>query len=240
MIERQIAPKLKELAQYFSVVTIIGPRQSGKTTLAKSVFPTYNYVNLENLNDYTLAKTDFISFFKKYPCPLIIDEIQLLPDLLHQIQVISDSTKEKGIFILTGSHQPLLHEKISQSLAGRTALLKLLPLSIKELHQHNITLDRDEYILKGFMPRIYDENIPADLLYSAYFQTYVEKDIRQLINIGNIHLFEKFIKLLAGRIGQPVNLASLANDTGVSATTINSWLSMLEACYIIFTLPCYF
>jgi len=240
MIKRKITPFLKKMAGYFPVVTIMGPRQSGKTTLAKSVFKKYSAVNLEDKTARELAAEDPKAFFELYPPPVIIDEVQRVPELLSTIQVMADSSKKKGQFILTGSHQPKLHEGISQSLAGRTGIVNLLPLSIEELSAAGIVLSRDEYIFNGFMPRLYDEKIPPEILYQAYYSTYVERDVRQLINLNNQRSFETFLKLLAGRVGQVVNLNGLAGDAGVSATTLASWLSILEASYITFRLPCYF
>ncbi|MDR0933027.1 MAG: ATP-binding protein [Victivallales bacterium] len=240
MIERAIKTQLLRLAGYFPVVTILGPRQSGKTTLAKNCFPQYSYVNLDDQAARQLAFDDPNAFFKTYPTPLIIDEVQRVPQLLNAVQLLADAQDKNGIFILTGSHQPQLHAEISQSLAGRTGILKLLPLSIAELSAAEITLERDEYILNGFMPRLYDKHIPPDLLYGNYYSTYVERDVRQLVNIANLRSFELFVKLLAGRVGQIVSLNSMAGDVGVSATTLNSWLSVLEASYIVFRLPGYF
>ena len=240
MIERKITPILLELARYFPVVTILGPRQSGKTTLAKTIFKNHNYVNLEDLSARKIAIEDPKAFFELYKTPLIIDEVQRVPELLSTIQVMADESKETGRFILTGSHQPRLHEGISQSLAGRTGILKLLPLSIEELANSGITFSRDEYIFNGFMPRLYDQKIPPGLFYSSYYQTYVERDVRQLINVSSQKSFEIFVKLLAGRVGQVVNLHSLSGDVGISSTTLNAWLSVLESSYIIFRLPCYF
>ena len=240
MIARKITPHLLEMARYFPVVTILGPRQSGKTTLSKLLFPNHVYVNLETKTAREIAMNDPNAFFEMYKPPVIIDEVQRVPELLSTIQVLADSSKEKGRFILTGSHQPKLHAEISQSLAGRTGILKLLPLSIEELSEAGISLSRDEYIFNGFMPRLYDENIPPTMLYPAYYATYVERDVRQLINVSDQHAFETFLKLLAGRVGQVVNLSDLSGDVGVSSTTLNSWLSVLEASYIVFRLPCYF
>ena len=240
MIERKITPHLLELARYFPVVTIMGPRQSGKTTLTRAVFANHVYVNLEDKAAREIAMSDPKAFFELYKPPVIIDEVQRVPDLLSTIQVLADETRERGCFILTGSHQPQLHAQISQSLAGRTGILHLLPLSIEELSNAGISLSRDEYLFNGFMPRLYDEKIPPTLLYPAYYATYVERDVRQLINVSNQHSFEIFLKLLAGRIGQVVNLSALAGDIGISATTLSSWLSVLEASYIVFRLPCYF
>jgi predicted AAA+ superfamily ATPase len=204
------------------------------------LFPKHKYINLEEPDIREFAQKYPRDFFKKYSGKLVIDEIQRVPELLSYIQVITDTKNIKGQFIITRSHQPLLKANISQSLAGRTAIATLLPLSIKELNKTNIFLERDEYIYKGFMPRIYSENATPRYLYRNYYSTYVERDVRQLINVGSQNSFECFIKLLAGRIGQLLNLNSLANDVGVSQTTLSSWISVLEASFIVFRLPCYF
>lgn len=240
MIKRAIRTVLADFARHFPVVTITGPRQSGKTTLARMQFPDYHYVNLEDPDMRMIAEADAREFLKLYSPPVIIDEIQRVPKLLSYIQVLVDEKKKKGQYILTGSHQPGLRAEISQSLAGRTAILQLLPLSIAELTEAGIAMDRDDYIFKGFMPQIHNETIKPEMLYRNYFLTYVERDARQLVNIRNLNNFEVFIKLLAGRIGQVVNLNSLSNDIGVSAVTLSEWLSVLEASYIIFKLPSYF
>ena len=240
MIKREIRKVLADFARHFPVVTITGPRQSGKTTLAQMQFPDYHYVNLEDPDMRMIAEADAREFLKLYSPPVIIDEIQRVPKLLSYIQVLVDEKKTKGQYILTGSHQPGLRAEISQSLAGRTAILQLLPLSIAELTEAGIAMDRDDYIFKGFMPQIHNETIKPEMLYRNYFLTYVERDARQLVNIRNLNNFEVFIKLLAGRIGQVINLNSLSNDIGVSAVTLSEWLSVLEASYIIFKLPSYF
>ena len=240
MIQRKIQAELAQLAQEYKVVTITGPRQAGKTTLAKMQFPDYDYVNLEDPEVRSLAEKDAREFLHRHPTPIIIDEIQRLPMLLSYIQVECDKSNKKGQYILTGSHQPALKAGISQSLAGRTAVLQLLPLSIEELSDAGVKLDRDEYIFKGFMPQLYEENIHITRFYRNYYMTYVERDARQLVNIRNFSAFETFIKLLAGRVGQLINMQRLANDVGVSSTTISEWLSILEASYIIFRLPPYF
>ncbi len=240
MIKRKIQQELAKLAQEYKVVTITGPRQSGKTTLARMQFPDYTYVNLEEPETRQLAERDAKEFLKRYSVPIIIDEIQRLPMLLSYIQVECDKSNIKGQYILTGSHQPALKAEISQSLAGRTAILQLLPLSIEELTEAGIQLDRDEYLFKGFMPQLYEENIDITRFYRNYYMTYVERDARQLVNIRNFSSFEIFIKLLAGRVGQLVNLNSLAGDVGVSSSTLGEWLSILEASYIVFRLPPYF
>lgn len=240
MIKRKIQQELAKLAQEYKVVTITGPRQSGKTTLARMQFPDYNYVNLEEPETRQLAERDAKEFLKRYSTPIIIDEIQRLPMLLSYIQVECDKSGAKGQYILTGSHQPALKAEVAQSLAGRTAILQLLPLSIEELTEAGIQLDRDEYLFKGFMPQLYEENIDITRFYRNYYMTYVERDARQLVNIRNFSSFEVFIKLLAGRVGQLVNLNSLAGDVGVSSSTLGEWLSILEASYIVFRLPPYF
>ena len=240
MIRRTIQKELLTLAKSFPVVTITGPRQSGKTTLAQAAFPKYKYVNLEEPDSRQLAQKDARGFLNLYSAPVIIDEVQRVPELLSYIQTIVDASHKNGQYILTGSHQPQLNAEVSQSLAGRVAILKLLPLSIEELTDAGISMTRDEYIFKGFMPRLYQEKMNPTSLYRNYFSTYVERDARQLVNIRNLTHFETFIKLLAGRVGQLVNLNSLSNDIGVSATTLAEWLSVLEASYIVFRLPCYF
>jgi uncharacterized protein len=180
-----------------------------------------------------LALNDPHSFFQRFRTPLIIDEIQRAPILLSYIQVFVDDHNESGQFILTGSNQLQLNESITQSLAGRTALLKLLPFSINELVNAGISLTRDEYISKGFLPRIYDKNLEHYKAYGNYLETYVERDLRQQVNIRNLSHFETFLKLLAGRTGQIVNLQALSNDIGISSTTLSEWLSVLEASFII-------
>ena len=240
LIKRKIQAELAQLAKEYKVVTIVGPRQAGKTTLAKMQFPNYNYVNLEDPETRLLAERDPREFFQYHAAPVIIDEIQRLPMLLSLIQVAADNSPMKGAYILTGSHQPSLQAAIVQSLAGRTALLQLLPLSLEELSNAGITMDRDDYLFKGFMPQLYEENIDIPRFYRNYYMTYVERDARQLINLRNFSAFELFIKLLAGRIGQLLNLNTLANDVGISSTTLSEWFSILEASYIVFRLPPYF
>ena len=240
MIEREIANKLKLLVATFPVVTIEGPRQSGKTTLAKMVFPEYAYANLEDSATRRLAESDPQAFFEKFPCPAIIDEIQRVPDLLSAIQSEVDRRGGNGLFVLTGSHQPRLREGVSQSLAGRTALLTLLPFSIRDLGSAGIVLSRDEYMFKGFLPAVYDRNQDPNDAYEAYYRTYVEKDVRQLINVSHQREFELFLRLLAGRVGQIVNLEAMSGEVGVSATTLKEWLSVLEASFVLFILQPYY
>lgn len=240
MIQRKIEKQLRNLARMYPVVTIIGPRQSGKTTLAKAVFPGHRYVSLENFDLREAAQSDPKGFLKQFASPVIFDEIQRVPQLLSYIQTIVDETKTPGQYILTGSHQPLLGQSVTQSLAGRTGILQLLPLSISELSDAGIQLERDQYLYQGFMPRLYDTPIDAKNLYRDYFATYVERDLRLLLNVKDLHAFETFVKLLAGRVGQLINLSSLSNDVGISSQTLKEWLSVLEASFIVFRLPCYY
>ena len=240
MIQREIQQQLLKLASMYPVVTLTGPRQSGKTTLAKMTFPQHQYVNLENFDIRQMAEADPKGFLKSYAPPVIFDEIQRVPKLLSFIQTAVDENKTYGQYILTGSHQPALGAGVSQSLAGRTGILQLLPLSISEMTASGITLERDQYLYSGFMPRLYDTTLDPKNLYRDYFSTYVEKDVRQMLNIKDLSQFETFVKLLAGRVGQLVNLASLAGDVGVSSQTLAQWLSVLEASFIIFQLPGYY
>ncbi|MCL4449143.1 MAG: ATP-binding protein [Actinobacteria bacterium] len=239
MIKRDIENILIKLATQYPVVTITGPRQSGKTTLIKYVFSDKKYVNLETPDMRRFALADPRGFLNQYD-NAILDEIQRAPELLSYIQPIVDENKEPGRFIITGSQQFEVLNNISQSLAGRTALLKLLPFSIAEIEGIVDISLIDELIYNGFYPRIYDMDIDAHQAIGDYIVTYVERDIRQLIAIKDLNLFEEFLKLCAGRIGQLLNLQSLANDVGISHTTARSWISILEASYIIFLLPPWF
>lgn len=240
MFERSASLCLKELSRQFPSVTIVGPRQSGKTTLAQSVFPDYAYASLEDPDVRRHAMVDPRGFLASYPSPLIIDEVQRVPELLSYLQGVLDKNKSNGQYILTGSHQPKLKAEVSQSFAGRTAMLKLLPPTFFELRNAGVTQSREAWIWRGFMPRIYDQDVDARLLYKNYFETYVQRDVRQLINIKDQLKFELFVRLLAGRIGQVANLQSLSNEIGVSSVTLNSWLSILEASFVVFRLPPYY
>lgn len=240
MIKRTIEPILKNLATQYPVVTITGPRQSGKTTLCRHAFPHKKYVNLESLDTRQFATDDPRGFLAGYPDGAILDEIQRTPHLLSYIQAIVDEHQIPGMFILTGSQQFEVLNTINQSLAGRTALLKLLPLSISELKDSHPITSIDKLILTGFYPRIYDHDLNPTRAMGDYFETYVERDIRQLIAIKDLAIFEKFVKLCAGRIGQILNLQSLANDVGISHTTARTWITLLEASYIIFILQPWF
>jgi len=243
IIPRQLQPVLLSRAEQYPVVTVTGPRQSGKTTLCRQTFPDKPYTNLERPDLRDFARSDprgFLAQFDKQGA--IIDEIQRVPELLSWIQVEVDEKRQMGQFILTGSHQFDLSREISQSLAGRTSLLKLLPLSIAELKQvaQFQSLTTDSLIHGGGYPAIYERQLDPAMLLGDYFETYVQRDLRELIQLKNIQLFEKFVRLSAGRVGQILNMQSLANDVGVSGHTINEWMSLLEASYISFRLPPWF
>jgi len=239
MIPRLLHEKLVQRSREYPVVTLLGPRQAGKTTLVKAAFPDFQYANLENPEQRKFAQTDPKGFLKTNPCPLVIDEIQRVPELLSWIQVRVDAADGNGRFILTGSNQPELSAAVAQSLAGRTSLLKLLPLSLEELSSYGVALDRDKCLVQGFLPRVHQEKQPATQAYLDYLATYVERDLRQLINVKDLYRFEVFLRLLAGRVGQILNLSALAADTGVSSTTLGHWLSVLEASFIVFRLAPY-
>ena len=241
MIKRDLTQELKRTMAEYPVVTLTGPRQAGKTTLAKWCFPGFSYATLEEPEIRNLAESDPKAFFKKYPEPLIIDEVQRVPSITSSIQVIVDENrKRKGRFLLTGSHQPQLHMTVSQSLVGRTAIMNLMPLSVHEVMSHAADMSTDELILRGFMPEVHDEGKNATAYYRNYFRTYVERDLRQLAQIRNLAAFERFMVLLAGRVGQIVNLSSLSGETGVSSSTLAEWLSILEASFLVFRLQPYF
>jgi predicted AAA+ superfamily ATPase len=240
VIKRLLQRDCIKFSKQYPVVTITGPRQSGKTTLAKACFPRMPYVNLEEPDKRKFAVEDPRGFLGNYPDGAILDEIQRAPDIPSYIQSIVDSSTKKGLFILTGSQQFEISHSISQSLAGRTALIKLLPFSLTELERSRKLPPLDDLLLKGFYPRIYKERLDPRPFYMNYFETYVQRDLRQLSQIDNLHIFEKFIRILASRIGQLLNYNSLANDIGVSQPTIRKWISLLEASYIVFILPPFF
>mgnify|MGYP002854829800 FL=1 len=237
MITRKIARTVAELAKNYYSVCLFGPRQCGKTTLAKSLFPAYSYANLEDMDTRNLAKNDPKEFFTRFPEPIIIDEIQRVPELLSMVQVRIDENHKKGQYIITGSQQIPLKSSVAQSLAGRTAIVQMQPLSIPELKAAGITLDRDAQLVSGGMPYLYAEkgNNPFEY-YKNYVTTYLERDIAQVGAVQDLMRFEKFMRLLAGRTGQLVNNAAIANEAGVSSVTIGSWLSILEASHIVYIL----
>lgn len=243
MILREISKVAKQRAREFPVLTITGPRQSGKTTLVKACFPCYGYVNLEDPETRDLAENDYHRFFSIHKAPLIIDEIQRVPRLASAIQTMVDERRTvPGQYILTGSHQPVLKQTVTQSLAGRSAFLELLPLTFAEISKgaSGMKTDPDSLILRGTMPELATSRMEASVYYRNYLNSYVERDVRLLTNIRNATAFNKFITLLAGRTGQLLNLNSLSCEVGVSHTTLGEWIDVLEASFIVFRLCPYY
>ena len=240
MIVRDIQDLLRYYGEQFRSVMLVGPRQSGKTTLAKMVFPSKKYVSLENPDERNLAENDPKAFLNRFPNGAILDEIQRAPELLNYLQEILDNSTEDGLFILTGSNNLLLQENVSQTLAGRIGVLNLYPLSYRELQKTAREYSLNELILKGFYPEIHHKNRNPDLWYQSYLRTYVERDVRQIKNIDNEMLFLKFLRLCAGRVGQTVNMTALSNECGIDVKTVESWLSVLEKTFVIKMLPAYF
>ena len=241
-IKRNIEKVLKRYAK-FPVVALLGPRQSGKTTLVRHYFKNHTFISFEKPNYREYAKTDPEGFLKEYANEhgIILDEFQYVPEILSYIQLEVDEKKRPGYFILTGSQNFLADQSIVQSLAGRVGILTLLPFSIDELKNANLLTDRAvQLIIKGEYPRIYSEDLDVSDFYSSYIHTYLEKDIRQLINVDDLLVFQKFVALCAGRIGQEVNFNELGSLSGISAVTTKKWLSILQASYIIFFLQPHF
>ncbi len=238
MIARDIAQKILSAAQKFPAIGLMGPRQSGKTTLVKSIFKDYTYISFEDLDSQNTFLHDPHGFINSLQNDrgVIFDEAQRVPQLFSYLQGYIDKYEKPGFYILTGSQNFLLLQSITQSLAGRIALFELLPLSIKELEQSNLLPELGKYTINGSYPSIYSKNYLPTEWYPAYVTTYVERDVRSLINVTNLSLFQTFLKLCAGRIGQILNLTSLANDCGISVNTAKGWISVLEASYIIFLL----
>ena len=239
LVNRTIEAVLRTYAAKHPVLTITGPRQSGKTTLCKKVFADKPYANLESPDIRQFAIDDPRGFLAQYPNGAILDEIQRAPDLVSFLQPMVDEDQREGLFILTGSQQFEVSNAINQSLAGRTGLLKLLPFSFEEIQSAFSLPDIESLLYHGFYPRIWDKQLNPTQVLGDYFETYIERDLRQLITIKDLNLFQRFIKLCAGRTGQLLNVNSLANDTGISHTTAGNWLSILEASYIIFFLQPY-
>lgn len=239
MIYRQAHQTLLHLSKQFKVVGVIGPRQSGKTTLVREVFKEKTYVNLENLDTRQFALEDPRGFISQYSDGAILDEAQRVPTLFSYLQQHVDERQQKAQFVLTGANNFLLQASISQSLAGRIGYISLLPFSIDELKPTSST-PLDELLFKGMYPPIYDQQVAPHLWYANYIRTYIERDVRQIKNITDLLLFERFVKLCAGRIGQLLNVHNLANETGIDSKTVNSWLSILESSFELFRLPPYY
>ncbi len=237
MTDRKIKKQIITMAKKMPIIAITGPRQSGKTTLAKMCFPDYKYVNLESPDTFAEAKYDPRSFLLNKKDGIIIDEVQRFPELFSYIQILSDESGKAGEYILTGSQNFLLFEKISQSLAGRVFITHLLPFSFEELsNQIENKNDYAKYIFNGFYPRLYKNAIKPTLFYPSYIQTYAERDLRQIANISNLFLFQKFLRIAAGRIGQLVNFSNIANELDIDQKTVKSWFNILETSFIVFFL----
>ncbi len=239
-VKRTIESSIKYYAKKYPVLAVTGPRQSGKTTMLKTMFPKYTYISLENPDLREFATTDPNGFFKYYSGNLILDEIQQTPALFSYIQTLVDASGKMGQFILSGSQNFHLMQHITQSLAGRVALFKLLPFDFEELQQANLLPDNyEEILVKGSYPAIFDRALSSKVFYANYLQTFVEKDLKQLIDVRDLRQFRNFISLCAARSGQLVNLNSLGNECGISQPTAKAWLSVLESSYIVFLLQPY-
>ncbi len=239
MIEREITGRLTALFQQYPFVTVTGPRQSGKTTLCRAAFPDLAYANLEAPDQRAFAESDPRGFLSQLGEGAIIDEVQHVPTLLSYLQVLADERRRNSLFVLTGSEQFKLSDAINQSLAGRTALLRLLPFSLTERQRTGASNVIDDLLYSGFYPRILDQGLDPHQALADYFETYVERDVRRLGEIRNLTSFRRFVRLCAGRVGQLVNLSSLGSDAGVSHTTAREWLTVLETSYVVFQLPPY-
>lgn len=252
MLVRHLHKTILHLSKKYPILTLTGPRQSGKTTLARTSFPRHSYVSLEDPDIRIFAENDPRGFLNQFKKGVILDEVQRVPDLFSYLQTLVDLNPKAGQFILTGSHQFLLNKKIAQTLAGRTALLRLLPCSLSELLKRkaqtfwqNGRLVRTsapkialhETLWRGFYPRIHDQSLSPTQFYRDYVDTYVSRDVQELLAIGDLKQFHTFLRLLAGRSGQRLNMVGLGNDAGVSHTTVRRWLSLLEAGFIIYLLP---
>ena len=241
IIQREIISAINLLVDKYPIIAVTGPRQSGKTTLLKYMFPEYRYVSLENPDVRSFATTDPIGFLKEYYQYVILDEVQRVPALFSYLQTIVDESKLMGQFILSGSQNFHLVQSITQSLAGRVAMFKLFPFDFQELVSAGLL--QENYIdslVKGFYPAIFDREIPSGIFYSNYVQTYIQRDVSELIAIKDMRLFQNFLALCATCAGQLLNLSSLANECGISQPTAKAWLSALERSYILFLLPPYF
>ena len=236
MINRGIENRLLKLANSFKAVVLTGPRQSGKTTIVKALFPDKDYISLENPQNRLFALEDPQGFLADLPNGAILDEVQRVPELFSYLQEILDNSTAKGLFILTGSNNLLLQQNISQTLAGRVTHINLLPFTYSELSEQKHNQSDDELILSGFYPPVFDQQLEPAEWYPSYIRTYIERDVRQIKNITDLIQFERFMHILAGRTAQELNLTAISNVCGVDVKTVQSWISVLEASYIIFLL----
>lgn len=236
MFKRELQSLLLEYAASFRAVLLVGPRQSGKTTLAKTTFPNKPYVSLENLDERNLAMDDPRGFLNRFPEGAVLDEVQRAPVLLNYLQEVLDQSSHDGMFILTGSNNILLQENATQSLAGRIGVLDLLPLSFRELQSERPNMTLFDYVVQGGYPEVHAKLRKPALWHASYIRTYIERDVRQIRNIENLALFQKFVRLCAGRCGQQLNLSALSNACGIDQRTAQSWLSVLEHTFVVFLL----
>lgn len=234
MIPRQAEKTLRELARGYPIIGVTGPRQSGKSTLARHVFADKPYISLENPDDHERAQDDPRGFLAAYPDGAVFDEAQRCPHLFSYLQGLVDADPRPGRFVLTGSQQFGLLAGVTQSLAGRIALVQLLPFSLRECYRSATSLD--DVLFTGLYPPIHDRGLNPSIWYANYLQTYIERDVRQLVNVRDLSVFQRFVRLCAGRMGQLLNLSNLAADAGVNANTARAWISILEASYIVYLL----
>jgi uncharacterized protein len=240
MVERILGKYINEASEKMPVIAVTGPRQSGKSTLVQQVFPDHDYINLEDIENRQFAQKDPKGFLQNINKKAIIDEVQYVPELLSYIQVKTDKEKIAGQFIISGSQNLLLMQSISQSLAGRVAIFNLLPFSLEEISSTAFAhVNYEDYIFKGFYPRIYDQDLNPTHWLMDYIRTYVERDVRQLINVSDLDSFRQFLEICAGRIGQLVNFSDIGSLIGVSYQTVNKWLSVLQTSFIVYTLRPY-
>lgn len=241
LVNRTLELQIKKILSKYPIIAVTGPRQSGKTTLLKKLLPGYKYISLENIDNRKAAEEDPISFFERYRSKVIFDEVQQVPHLFSYMQTIVDESGEMGQFILSGSQNFNLLEQITQSLAGRVALFKLLPFDFSELSNASLMVkDWKELLIKGCYPAIYDRDLDASIFYANYVETYINRDVKGILNLKDARQFNSFIRLCATRTGQLINMNNLANACGISQPTAKSWLSILESSYIVFLLPPYF
>lgn len=238
-IRRELSGVIEEAYRYFSVITITGPRQSGKTTLIRNLFPNLTYYSLENLDVRSFAENDPLAFLNRHEEGMILDEVHNAPDLLSYIQGIVDDEPDRR-FILSGSSQFAMLKRVTQSLAGRTAVFELLPMSYPEIRDYAVDMSLDSLMFNGFYPAIYSGRNVPEFLYPSYLRTYLDKDVRDLLQIKDMMQFHTFLRLCAGRIGSLFKASEVANEVGISPNTVTAWLSVLQASYIVVLLPPYF
>lgn len=240
LIPRELTPHAKQMATWFPIVSVMGPRQSGKSTMLQSAFPDFTYLNLENSELRSLANNDPTGFMHSQPVHSFIDEAQYAPGLFPEIQVVADERHEMGQYAISGSQNFLLNKNIKESLAGRVGILELLPLSYHEVSHSIPDFPVDRFMFRGGYPHIYEADIPEHIYFRSYLDTYLQRDISDLLEIRNYRSFENFLRLCAQNSGELLNTSKLARDTELSRPTINSWLTTLSASYIVFLLSPYF